>query len=303
MSLLHRSVFAVIAVALLMPTGTSGQGAPGFDIFLLSIRERNGVLEFGKAANITDRDGYDNQPSFTPDGRGILYTSNREAQTDIYRYYVRTGATRQVTKTNPESEYSAAVVPSGDAFSVVRVESDSTQRLWQFGMDGGSQRVILTQVKPVGYYAWGDDHTLGLFVLPDSTTPLSTLRLADTRSGRATIIAYNVGRSVHKIPNQNAISFTHRVPQLWIKQVDLDTGAVRPMIQLLEGNEFYAWLPDGTALTAQGSKLFRWNPTSDAGWEETADLADAGIDGISRLATSPEGDWLAVVGLRSTGGR
>jgi hypothetical protein len=93
------------------------------------------------------------------------------------------------------------------------------------------------------------------------------------------------------------------VPQLWIKRVDLDTGAVTPLIQLLEGNEFYTWLPDGTALTAQGSRLFRWDPEGDGTWQETVDLAAQGIRGISRLAASPEGDWLALVGTRSSAER
>ncbi|UCG87038.1 MAG: PD40 domain-containing protein [Gemmatimonadota bacterium] len=295
----RHSVLSCMIAVVFGPAAALAQGVPGSDIFLVSVDEKNGVLEFGKPANITDRDGYDNQPSFTPDGRSILYTSNREGQTDIYRYYIRTGATRQVTQTRPESEYSPAVIPSGNAFSVVRVESDSTQRLWQFGIDGGSPRVVLTQVKPVGYYAWGNDHMLGVFVLADSAIPLSTLRLADTRSGRATIVAYNVGRSLHKVPGRNAISFTHRLPELWIKEIDLDSRAVTPMIELLEGNEFYTWLPDGTALTARESTLFRWDPAGEAEWQAIADFAESGVTGISRLAASPGGDWLAMVGTRN----
>ena len=43
--------------------------------------------------NITRSPGYDNQPSFTPDGAAILFTSNRGGtQTDIYRYDVGSGA-------------------------------------------------------------------------------------------------------------------------------------------------------------------------------------------------------------------
>jgi len=298
MSNLVRFSFAVILAALFVPASALSQGALGFDIYLVSVDEKNGVLEFGKPNKITDREGYDNQPSFTADGRGILYTSNREGQTDIYRYYIRTGATRQVTQTNPESEYSAAVIPSGDAFSAVRVEPDSTQRLWQFNMDGSGARVVLTEIMPVGYYAWGDDDTIGLFVLANAETPLSTMQIADTRSGRATIIAYGVGRSIHKVPGRNAISFTHRIPELWIKEVDLEHHTVTPLIQLLDGNEFYAWLPDGSAITAQGSKLFRWDRERGTEWQEVADFADRGIESISRLTVSPEGDRLAMVVAR-----
>jgi WD40 repeat protein len=296
---LRQQMLVVMTAALLVPTRAPAQGAPGSDIFLITVNENNGVLQFANPTNITDRDGYDNQPAFTPDNRSILYTSSREGQTDIYRYYIRTGATRQVTQTRPESEYSPAVTPSGEALSVVRVESDSTQRLWQFALDGTNPRVVLTEIQPVGYYAWGNDHLLGVFVLADSAIPLATLRLADTRSGRATIIAYNIGRSVQRVPGSNAISFTQRLPDLWIRQLDLDSHAVTPLIELLEGNEFYTWLPDGTALTAQGSTLFRWDPAGDAGWQEIADFRERGVTGITRLAASPNGEWLALVGARN----
>ena len=40
---------------------------------------------------------------------------------------------------------------------------------------------MLADVKPVGYHAWADDHTLALFVLGQP----ATLQLADTRTGKA----------------------------------------------------------------------------------------------------------------------
>ena len=48
-------------------------------------------------------------------------------------------------------------------------------------------------------------------------------------------------------------------------------------------------------LMASGSKLFAYAPGDEAGWREVADLVAAGIDGISRLAVSPDGKRLAVV--------
>jgi len=261
------------------------------------VRNDRGQTTLGDPLNVTDRDGYDNQPSFLPDSRSLLYTSNRDDQTDIYQYFVRTRATQQITRTIRESEYSPQVTPAGDAFSVIRVEADSAQRLWQFDLEGGNPRLLFTDIRPVGYHAWGNDHTVALYVLGDSTTP-STLQLADTRSGRAQIVAYHIGRSLHKVPGRGAVSFTHRVPGFRIKELDIETGTVRPLIDLLEGNEFYAWMPDGTAVMGQGSKILRWDPRTDAGWEDFADLASGGVSGISRIAVSPDGAWLAVVGQR-----
>jgi hypothetical protein len=109
-----------------------------------------------------------------------LFTSVRGGtQSDIYRYDIVGGTVTQVTNT-PESEYSPIVTPAG-ALSVVRVEldKDRTQRLWQFTADGSDPHVVLDAIKPVGYHAWVDDHTLVLFVLGQPPT----LQVVDTKTG------------------------------------------------------------------------------------------------------------------------
>ena len=198
-----------------------------------------------------------------------------------------------MTSTSPESEYSATVTPLGNTFSVIRVEADSTQRLWQFDLDGGNPQVLLTDIMPVGYQAWGNANILGIFVLGSP----ATFQLADIRTGVGEIVAYNVGRSIHKVPNRHAISFTHRVPEFWIKEIDIHSREVRPIVKLMD-SEFYAWTPDGSILSGSGSKLFRWSRIRGSDWEEVADFSDSGLQSISRLAVSPNGDWVAIVGAR-----
>ncbi len=286
-------VLLLVSTLLLPNRAVVAQGPPPTDIYVVSVTSNNGVLDFGTPTNATDRDGYDNQPSFVPDGGAILYTSNRGDQTEICEYNISTGAIRIVAATHPESEYSPTVTPAGRTYSVIRVEADSTQRLWQFDLDGTNPTIVLENIMPVGYHAWGDDHTLGIFVLGSP----ATFQIADTRTGEGEVIASSVGRSIHKIPGRHAISFTHRTPELWIKEIDLDSKEVTPIVELLE-SEFYAWMPDGTILTGSDSKLLRWSANDEAGWQEVADFASYGINGISRLAVSPAGNMLAIVATR-----
>src|SRR5688572_22487744 len=122
---------------------------PSTDIFLVSITGAVNQIRLGLPENITNREGYDNQPMFLNDGDSILYTSIRKGgPTDIYRYDIATRADRQVTDT-PEGEYSATVMPGGRMFSVIRVEADSTQRLWRFPIAGGVPSLVLEKIKPV----------------------------------------------------------------------------------------------------------------------------------------------------------
>jgi hypothetical protein len=278
---------------ILLALAASVQAPPSTDIYLADLRVRGGRVTVGSPANVTARPGYDNQPFFLPDGRAFFYTSVREdAQADIYRYDLRRRTTTRVTAT-PESEYSATPLPGGRGFSVVRVEPDSTQRVWAFDLDGSHPRIVLQEIKPVGYHAWGNDHTLGLFVLGSP----ATLQLADTRSGAATVEARNIGRSIHKVPGRAAISFVQRdsAAAWWVKEVDLSTRQIRPLVRTRENVDLYAWTPGGILLMAQGSKVYQWDPRRGGDLEQVVDLAGAGLNNITRLAVSPRGDRLALV--------
>ena len=273
------------------PTATK---PPDTEIHLLPLRVRAGVVSLGSPVNITRRVGYDNQPSFTPDGRAVLYTSIRtDAQADIYRYQIGSRVTTRVTAT-PESEYSPTVMPGGRWISVVRVEADSTQRLWRMTLDGTDFRLLLDRVKPVGYHAWGDARTLALFVLGDP----ATLQIADLRSGDAHTVASAIGRSLHRIPGSRAISFvqTRSADEWWIDRLELRTGRITPLVRTLPGCEDYAWTPQGIALMARGDSIYQWTPGRAGGWRSvgTAGLG-AGGGRISRMAVSPLGDLLAIV--------
>jgi len=89
---------------------------PPPDIFLASLDITRGTPRVGAPMNFTDRPGYDNQPSFTSDGRAVLFTSVRaDAQADIYRYDIAAKRATRVTATAPESEYSATAIEGGRA--------------------------------------------------------------------------------------------------------------------------------------------------------------------------------------------
>ncbi len=269
---------------------------PDTEIYLASLAVRGDRVELGAARNISNNAGYDNQPAFTSEGDSILFTSARGGtQTDIYRYDIAAGRVIQVTNT-PESEYSPTVTPAGD-LSVVRVEADKTQRLWRFTMDGRDPRVVLADVKPVGYHAWIDDHTLALFVLGQP----STLQIADTRTGAARVVAKDIGRSIRTIPGGRTISFVQRdrngdAVSLAIAELESASGTTTKLTAAPDGatEADCAWTPDGLLLVAVRDRLYGWR----RGWpsmRELAALDAAGLHGVTRLAVSPKGDALAIV--------
>ena len=272
-------------------------GPPATDIYLAPLRVQDGRVVVGAPVNVTARPGYDNQPFFLPDGRAFLYTSIRaDSQADIYRYDIGARTSTRLTATR-ESEYSPTPLPDGRGFSVVRVEADSTQRLWAFDFDGSRPRLVLDSIKPVGYHAWADDHTLVLYVLGSP----STMQIADAAApqGRGEVVAKDIGRSLQRIPGRASVSFLQRDSMAGpsLDEIDTRTRRVTTLVKSPQGAEFFVWTPNGIVVTASGTKLYQWDPRHGAAWEEVADLSTAGLTNVTRLAVSPTGDRLAIVAV------
>jgi hypothetical protein len=279
---------------------------PDTEIFLAPLTMVSGTLTVGQPVNITSSPGYDNQPSFTPDGAAILFTSARGAQpapsgarlqTDIYRYEIATGTTTRITSTL-ESEYSPTVMPDARQISVIRVELDGTQRLWRFTLDGQQPELVLADIKPVGYHAWADARTLVLFVLGKP----NTLQIADVGSGKAVEAARDVGRSLQRMAS-GRVSFVQREAgegaapaTLSIAELDVSTRQIRRLIGAVTGatEADTAWTPDGRLLMVHKDSLFAWGP-GNTEWTRIADLDGLGLRGVTRLAVAPKGDRIAIV--------
>jgi len=278
------------------PAPASVASGPSSDVYLY----RFAHFPRGSAVfNITNRKGYDNQPSWDGNSR-ILYTSQSAGQTDIYVINFETSVIAKVTET-PESEYSAAITPDGLGITVVRVERDSTQRLWRFPKNDGAPSPILPEIKPVGYYAWLDSTRLALFVLG---TP-NTLRIGDTRTGAAQVVTSNIGRFLQRVPGSRRASYLHRVSDRWVLEtVDpiakADGGFdIETVTTLPDSADYVVWKSATELYTAAGSRIFRMRLPEKV-WAMVEDLSSKGIRRISRMALSPDGSRLALVAEEPT---
>jgi hypothetical protein len=276
-----------------------------------------GGLEVGAPAELADAPGYDNQPFFLADGSGFLFTSERSAdETEIFRYdFASTTATR-LTDTR-ESEYSPTPLPDGGGFSTVRVEPDGTQRLWRFDLDGANPRLLVEKLAPVGYHAWAGRDAPGRFVAFVLGDP-NTLQYVADAGAAPRVMARNIGRALHRVPGRDAWSFVAPNPadpaspaqpaqsapaadtaepgKAWVWILPFDGGEPRAFAPAFtaEGDHDLAWTPQGVLLMSQGSRVGRWDTTSQK-WLVARDFASDGIDGITRLAVSPAGDRLVFV--------
>lgn len=274
---------------------------PATDVYLVPIERTESGWTPGTPSNLTDRAGYDNQPAFTPDGEHLLYTSYRDGQADVWRVALPDGPAEAVTRT-PESEYSPTPLPGSDGeLSVVRVEADSTQRLWWVTADGTPVEPLLADVAPVGYHGWLDAERVALYVLGDPPE----LRVGEPASGDVRTVARRVARSLQPIPG-GGLSFVRPGEEegepAWLHRLAPDGASSERLVRMPGDGVDHAWGPNGTVWTAVGSGLYAWHPERDVGrgFVRVASLGDAGLVDVSRLAVSPDGRWLAAVAADPT---
>jgi len=278
----------------LAPDELLAQATSGTDIWAFRISGSPPTLNPESGIRITERPGYDNQPCFAPGNRLVLYTAIDSAgQADIWRFEMGSRSHENVTRSTPESEYSPTIMPDLTRFSVVRVEADSTQRLWSFESGGTNPQLLLPDIQPVGYHAWLGPDRLALFVLGNP----ATLQMVSLTDGRGEVVAQDIGRSIHSMPGRGTVSFVQWGPDRagHIQEYEPETGTTQSLAPVLGDNEFYTWTPEGLLISGLDSKLYWWRPGDSEAWEEFADLEAAGILGISRIALSPGGEWIAVV--------
>ena len=294
-----RRLLILLALAAPVPTSGQAQAPPSTDVYLARlIRSQDGRLTLGAVRNLTRRVGYDNQPAFGPDNRTLNFTSNRgDGQTDIWQIDITTLKERRVTRT-PESEYSAAVTPDRLGLSVVRVERDSTQRLWRFPLGAGRPCLVLDRARPVGYYAWANDSTVAMFILGRP----ASLQLGNIDAGRADTIALAIGRSLHRIPSSERISCVDKSDSTtwWIRSLDPSSRAIAPVAPLPPAVEDYVWTPRGELLTSDGKgRILAWQPKASqpnyAIWRSIGAIDSTVAGKITRLAVSPNGKYVAIV--------
>ncbi|OEK05571.1 amidohydrolase [Roseivirga misakiensis] len=89
----------------------------------------------GKATRITDGMAYDTQPRFSPDGKHIVFSSDRSGNDNIWTMELATEETKQITKSQNEWFQSAEWSPDGEYIVVSR--GRRSHKLYMYHKDGG----------------------------------------------------------------------------------------------------------------------------------------------------------------------
>ena len=269
-----------------------GYSQPNTDIFLFDLEtSSNNSIELLNLRNISDNDGYDNQPSFL-DSNTILFAGTRSKQTDIVKYNISYDSKIFINHTEG-GEYSPLKIPSKNEVSAVRLDPDGKQRLYAYNMRNGESTEIVKDLV-VAYYTWFDKNTVVSAVIQENGL---NLFIINTEDGTSKKYQDNVGRSFHKIPGTNLISYISKTDDVWqIKSINPKTGETKVIANTMKGVEDICWLNSNTLLSGKGSVLYKLTMLKDNSWKQVVDLKTKGISTITRLITNSESNKLLIAG-------
>ncbi|HTL83148.1 MAG TPA: hypothetical protein VL651_15650 [Bacteroidia bacterium] len=289
----------ILFSVLLLPFSALLAQMPETDIWTFNMHAptepgRGEVYTFTNGHNLTNRPGYDNQPWFTADGKTIYWTSVRDSgETDIYCHNAK--GTSRVTKTNI-SEYSPQFIPGTKFMTCVVVEQDSTQRLWKYDEKKpdslhAKTEILFPDLKGVAYYKWLDANTVFIADLPEPMT----LYIGNAKTGELKKMATNVGRSFATYEQTMCYTWSD-TDELYINACDANGNAstIFPPVICYGSSQDFAITKGGMIFMAEGTRLYSHSIYAKGEWKLEHDFAAEGLHKITRLAISPDGNFIAL---------
>ncbi|WP_222611355.1 nuclear transport factor 2 family protein [Winogradskyella echinorum] len=262
------------------------------EIFLFELETDNIKIELKNGINISKNEGYDNQPSFIDD-RYIAFASTRNGQTDIVKFDTRYNAKVWLNFTEG-GEYTPLKIPNNNALSAVRLDKDGKQRLYSYSLRNGHSTELIKDLV-VAYYTWYNEDIIVSAVIEEDNLNLYVSNLKD---GTNVKYASNVGRSFHKIPNTNLVSFISKENdnQWQIKSLNPNTGAVKVITNTMAGVEDICWLNENTILSGKDDVLYKLRLKRHNDWKQITNLSTNNITKITRLAVNTTATKLLIAG-------
>jgi len=265
----------------------------GTEIYLFDIRVENGEMMLSNPINITKHVGYDNQPFFHPESPLLFYVSaDEKGNTDIMEFDYEKNKTRKFKETS-EREYSPQVTPDKKFISCIIQRANGEQNLGKYPIAAGDP-VILIDNLTVGYHAWTDDNTVVVFTLP----PPFALHVINLTTSSDSIITQDIGRSLHKIPGERAVSFTQKAKtgEWLVKKFAAKDWVTSTIVETVPSKEHdMAWTPDGKIIMSNEKRIFFGESDKRSRWKEAKFQPDVSLNTITRLAVNSEGNKLAIV--------
>ena len=276
-------LFLIISSTIVAQTNT--------EVHVFDISKTNNEYHLSNGKNISNNKGYDSQPYFYENDQ-IIFASNRNNNTDIVLFNLKDNLKRFISNTSNGGEYSPQRIPKSKNISAVRLDKNGLQRFYKYNFKTGKNKEIIPNLK-VAYPNWYDKNTvIAVAIVNDSLE----LFVSNLKKKTSISVAKNVGRSVHKIPNSNLVSFISKENEKYwlIKSLNPVTKEIKTITSLGKYEDI-TWLPNGTLLIAKDNSIYKFHPKKDKYPNLFYSFSDENINNISRITVNSDGSKIALV--------
>ena len=246
------------------------------DIYTMPITGGTAKLILGGAA-------YEHQPRFSPDGKRIAFTSDRDGITNVWTASLDGKDLRQISKEKEREVSNPAWTPDGQ-YLVNRKHFRNTRSLgagemWLYHIGGGSglkltdrrnweQNATEPIVSNDGRYVYFSEDVSpggGFQYNRDAHGQVYVVQRFDRQTGNRSTFIGGAGSALRPqlSPDGKTMSFVRRVglkSVLWLR--DMDSGRERPLWDELDHDQQEAWAIYGTYpgydWTPDGKSIYIW---------------------------------------------
>ena len=263
------------------------------EVYVFDISPSYEGMELLNVRNVSNNEGYDNQPSFISN-ESLVFAGYNSNQTDISEYNFTTKVKRWVNSPTEGSEYSPQKFPSHQDLAAVRLDNDGRQRLYRYDAQTGNSSEIIKDLQ-VAYFAFYTDHKIMATVLDFEEMYLV---LIDLPTKSVDTLFKGVGRSLQRIPKTDfmAYSLENEEGKLDLYMMNMKNRESFFICEIPKDVQDFVWLNDTQILIGKESKLYMYDTLGEAEWRKVASTDEYGIKNITRMAISPDGKKLALVG-------
>ena len=251
----------------------------------------------GRATLLQGGPAYEMHPRFSPDGRRIAFTSDRDGLANLWTMAAAGGDLRQITKEREREVSNPAWTPDGQ-YLVARKHFRNTRsvgagEMWLYHIAGGGgikltdrrnweQNATEPVVSPDGRYVYFTEDVSpggGFQYNRDPHGVVYVVQRLDRKTGERVTWLSGPGGSLRPEPSPDGrtLSFIRRVGQKSVLFLhDMESGRERPLWDGLDHDQQeawaifgtyagYDWMPDGKSIVIWAAgKLWRVDTTSGA---------------------------------------